>query len=615
MARRRTVYTKKTDFILTIGVSLYSKSDLKTKYPLQYFQYNGVKYEIENGVIINTAAADPIYKSINVSYNSQPLTIYHAFAISKITLGVKVYLNQQLTSPFVGQFTFTQDSIESIYTTNIEGTITGSTVRPPSIMHAVQFKNILDELENTYLWTSTNASIITIGTPVFGSVYLTSFPSFNKFIIGEYEYTLGNNSNIVISIKKIVTIIDPIYKAINVINNLNDQALTVYHAFEINEITIGVKIYLNQELTNPFVGAFKYTQNSIQRIYTTNTSGQITTTDIVVDSIMHEVQFRNILNELETGYIWTAPEVTDIQVGSYVYGNASMTIIPNFNKFIIGNNEYVLDSGNTVVEINDLLNPIFQKIICPITQFPQFTITTSSQNEYYSFVTERKFLLSFGQQYYLKISHIQAGGLATTVNDFSMFSDDVYVSFAKERETFTSQFILGNYYPYLVNFQVGDTLYSDAECSIPLLQGFKNFLDSNNLYYVGGDNDFIEIMIDNRKVQIYISNSKIKSISANFELQQITYPIIATDTLGYSIYGGPIAGVAYASSYGHSRFAGTLTYYSNNQYFYIDWYANGYYIYRQTAHPTDNYEFTMDGDYESDFREIDRMSKIVANYP
>jgi hypothetical protein len=615
MARRRTVYTKKTDFILTIGVSLYSKSDLKTKYPLQYFQYNGVKYEIENGVIINTAAADPIYKSINVSYNSQPLTIYHAFAISKITLGVKVYLNQQLTSPFVGQFTFTQDSIESIYTTNIEGTITGSTVRPPSIMHAVQFKNILDELENAYLWTSTNASIITIGTPVFGSVYLTSFPSFNKFIIGEYEYTLGNNSNIVISIKKIVTIIDPIYKAINVINNLNDQALTVYHAFEINEITIGVKIYLNQELTNPFVGAFKYTQNSIQRIYTTNTSGQITTTDIVVDSIMHEVQFRNILNELETGYIWTAPEVTDIQVGSYVYGNASMTIIPNFNKFIIGNNEYVLDSGNTVVEINDLLNPIFQKIICPITQFPQFTITTSSQNEYYSFVTERKFLLSFGQQYYLKISHIQAGGLATTVNDFSMFSDDVYVSFAKERETFTSQFILGNYYPYLVNFQVGDTLYSDAECSIPLLQGFKNFLDSNNLYYVGGDNDFIEIMIDNRKVQIYISNSKIKSISANFELQQITYPIIATDTLGYSIYGGPIAGVAYASSYGHSRFAGTLTYYSNNQYFYIDWYANGYYIYRQTAHPTDNYEFTMDGDYESDFREIDRMSKIVANYP
>jgi hypothetical protein len=615
MARRRIVYTKKTDFILTIGVSLYSKSDLKTKYPLQYFQYNGVKYEIENGVIINTAAADPIYKSINVSYNSQPLTIYHAFAISKITLGVKVYLNQQLTSPFVGQFTFTQDSIESIYTTNIEGTITGSTVRPPSIMHAVQFKNILDELENAYLWTSTNASIITIGTPVFGSVYLASFPSFNKFIIGEYEYTLGNNSNIVISIKKIVTIIDPIYKAINVINNLNDQALTVYHAFEINEITIGVKIYLNQELTNPFVGAFKYTQNSIQRIYTTNTSGQITTTDIVVDSIMHEVQFRNILNELETGYIWTAPEVTDIQVGSYVYGNASMTIIPNFNKFIIGNNEYVLDSGNTVVEINDLLNPIFQKIICPITQFPQFTITTSSQNEYYSFVTERKFLLSFGQQYYLKISHIQAGGLATTVNDFSMFSDDVYVSFAKERETFTSQFILGNYYPYLVNFQVGDTLYSDAECSIPLLQGFKNFLDSNNLYYVGGDNDFIEIVIDNRKVQIYISNSKIKSISANFELQQITYPIIATDTLGYSIYGGPIAGVAYASSYGHSRFAGTLTYYSNNQYFYIDWYANGYYIYRQTAHPTNNYEFTMDGDYESDFREIDRMSKIVANYP
>ena len=443
MARRKTVYTKKTDFILTIGVSLYSKSDLKTKYPLQYFQYNGVRYEIENGVIVNTVAADPIYKSINVFYNSQSLTIYHAFGINKITLGVKVYSNQALTSPFVGEFTFTQDSVESIYTTNIEGTIIDSSVRAPSIMHAVQFENILEELENTYLWTSINASSITIGTPVFANLYLTSYPSFNKFKIGEYEYTLGNNSNIVISIIKIITPQNPIYKSINAVNNLNDEALTLYHAFAINEITIGVKVYLDQQLASPFVGNFKYTQDSIERIYTTNALGEITETNIPVNSIIHEIQFRNVLDELENGYIWTAPGVTDIQVGSNVYGNEYMTIIPNFNKFIIGNNEYTLDNGNTVAEINDLLNPALTKVICPITQFPQFTITTSSQNPFYTFVTERKQNLYFGYQYYLQITHVQ-GTLNAIVNNYSINSDDVYVSFPKERETFTSETILGN---------------------------------------------------------------------------------------------------------------------------------------------------------------------------
>jgi hypothetical protein len=197
---KRTAYTKKSDFILTIGVKLYSKSNLRTPYPFQYFEYGGVKYELQSGEIIDILPATPIFKSIQVipvvGNSDQPAaTLYHDFDLTYVSLGAKIYSNQELTIPFVGDFKITQNSVQIKYTTNNFGQIINSNVPVSARVHEVQV-NTNTGTEKKYVWTPPNTTSIGIGTPVYNSQNLFSPFNLNNFTINNQTINLSNDGKV-----------------------------------------------------------------------------------------------------------------------------------------------------------------------------------------------------------------------------------------------------------------------------------------------------------------------------------------------------------------------------------------------------------------------------------
>lgn len=418
MGRKRTVYTQKSDFILTVGVKLYSKSNLRTEYPLQYFQYDGVKYEIQNGEIINIVSPDPIFKSISV-FNTQ--------------------------------------------------------------------------------------------------------------------------------------------------TNLTE---TVYYAFQIINIVLGVKIYTNQELTNPFANkTFRLTQNNIERQFVTNDLGQVISSDIPTSRI-HQVQIVNGAGNLQTYYVYTAPNVEQITSGTQIYTNPSLSNVTNESKIIINGNELTLNNGSVTNSENINQNPNGNKILCVLTQktIQQF------QTELPLVFSTTKYNTSSYRSLDIEIKVKSNNYIVETLR----LTPDPFVLFQQNRTIYTAANIQGVWFYDLVDFKVGDIFYKNNACTIPYLDELRNFLD---LYFTIGLDDYIKVIINNRMVKIRIADSEILEVLTDFSKngEQIpilpTYGIMSIDYFGQVIYFGP-DGRAYSDQHGLYRFNGIMGYNHTIQFSDV-WYGNG----------------------------------------
>jgi hypothetical protein len=451
MARKRTVYTQKSDFILTVGVKLYSKSDLRTKYPYQYFQYDGVKYEIQNGEIVSVASPDPIFKSISV---------------------------------------------------------------------------------------------------------------FN---------TASNSSE------------------------------TVYYAFSIINIVLGVKIYSNQGLTTTFANkTFRLTQNSIEREFTTDSTGEVISSDIPTSRV-HQVQITNGAGNLQTYYVYTAPNVEQITSGTQIYTNPSLSSITTESKIVVDGNELSLNNGSVVDSENVDQNPSGNKIVCMLTQ---------STNQQFQTELPLVFLnTKYNVNSYRSLDiEIKVKANNNNIVETLRITPDPFVLFQQGRSIYTVELIEGIWYYDLIDFQVGDIFYKDNNCSIPYLKDLKDFLDS---YYNYNSNDYIRVIINKRMVKIQISDSQIIEVSTSFSENGEPISIIPTygirhiDFLDQVVYNGPDAR-AYADQYGSIRFNGILMFVTPTQ-ITEDWYGNGLIVKTLYSYPNPNGGYNS---YITDFT-IDEISEAA----
>ena len=450
MGRKRTVYTQKSDFILTVGVKLYSKSDLRTKYPFQYFQYDGIKYEIQNGEIVDIISSDPIFKSISV------------------------------------------------------------------------FNTEINSLES------------------------------------------------------------------------------VYYAFSIINIVLGVKIYINQELTNSFANkTFRLTQNNIEREFTTNALGEVISSNIPTSRV-HQVQIINGAGNLETSYVYTAPNVEQITSGTQIYTNPSLSNVTNESKIIIDGNELTLNNGSVTNSENINQNPNGNKILCVLTQktIQQF------QTELPLVFSTTKYNTSSYRSLDIEIKVKSNNYIVETLR----LTPDPFVLFQQDRPIYTAANIQGVWFYDLVDFKVGDIFYKNNACTIPYLDELRNFLD---LYFTIGLDDYIKVIINNRMVKIRIADSEILEILTDFSEngEQIiiipTYGVMGVDYFGQTIYFGP-DDRAYADQYGLYRFNGTMTYVWPSQLTEV-WYGNGKIVGSRTASPGNGYNHYID---DGGIEEITRVSEL-----
>jgi hypothetical protein len=99
MPKKITVYTKEDVFTLQVGVKLYANTNFRLVYPKKYFQYEGVKYELYKGDIVDLSIVGDSFKAWNVTKLSDGSnqTIYSTNLVSILELiNLPVFSNNSL---------------------------------------------------------------------------------------------------------------------------------------------------------------------------------------------------------------------------------------------------------------------------------------------------------------------------------------------------------------------------------------------------------------------------------------------------------------------------------------------------------------------------------------
>jgi hypothetical protein len=260
MPRKTTVYTKEDIFTLQIGVKLYANSNLRLVYPKKYFKYEGVKYELNRGDIVDLSIVGDSFKSWNITKLSDGSnqTIYTTDLISTLELiNLPVFLNNSLNSSLNYDFVYNGRTFSVI-----NGKINSiQNLTPAKVWIGT------DNFNQKIAFYSTNSLYeLAIGARLYTDVNLAFFDQSKSFTYENFEYKFYNASNMISnSPSNINYVINQ--NLTNSNSRLNPSLPDVFYTYK-NGGNSG--IYADRQLTIPLFDNLNQTQ--INQIKTNNSS-------------------------------------------------------------------------------------------------------------------------------------------------------------------------------------------------------------------------------------------------------------------------------------------------------------------------------------------------------
>ena len=260
MPKKITVYTKEDIFTLQVGARLYTNSNFRFAYPKKYFQYEGVKYELYRGDIVDLSIVGDSFKTWNVTKLSDGSnqTIYTTDLISTLELiNLPVFLNNSLSSSLNYDF---------VYSGRAFSVINGK-INSIQNLNAIKVWVGADNFNQKIAFYSPNSLYeLAIGARLYTDVNLGFFDQSKSFTYEGFEYKFYNASNMISNAPSNINyVINQNLTSSN--SRLNPSLPDVFYTYR-NGNNSG--LYADRQLTIPLFDSLNQTQ--IDQIKTNNSS-------------------------------------------------------------------------------------------------------------------------------------------------------------------------------------------------------------------------------------------------------------------------------------------------------------------------------------------------------
>lgn len=260
MPSRTTVYTKEDVFTLQVGVMLHTNSDFKFRYPKRYFQYDGVKYELNKGIIIDILLAGESFVAWNVTKLSDGSNqvIYTTDLIDTLELiNLPVFSNSSLNSSINYNFVYNGKTFSVV-----NGRINSvQNSNPAKVWIGIDNFN-----QPTVFYSSNSLYELAIGARLYTDKNLSYFDRSKRFIYQSFEYNFENGSNMIANAPSQI-----VYKINQNLTNSNSRLNpSLPDVFYTHRYGTNTNLYSDRQLTTLLFNNLN--QNQINQIKTNNSS-------------------------------------------------------------------------------------------------------------------------------------------------------------------------------------------------------------------------------------------------------------------------------------------------------------------------------------------------------